>query len=199
MPVNTKEHIILLTLYFSALFSGCRSEQETLWQKIEVNEKQAECLSKYIERLETPDESGYRVDVNERNMHVIKSDVLESLFEGYVFVYVPYEERIREDEKHLRSRTIGLYKTIALDESGSKMYIFPGYGNYEQFADFLRDRGTKVNSMEDAKEIWQAFCQIHKKGGQGDFVKVDRNRWKLARHSTDFRSVSDSEEIREEY
>lgn len=33
----------------------------------------------------------------------------------------------------------------------------------------------------------------------GDFVKIDKNKWKLARHFNDFGSISDSEKIRQEY
>ncbi len=197
--LNINKQVVLLTLYFSALFSGCRSEQGTLWENIEVNQKQAESLGVYIEQLQTPDRNGAYLDVHEDDIHVIKSDVLDSVFKDYVFVYVPYEQKVPKDKRHLYHIAVMLYNTIAIDDTGSKRYIFPGHGNYEQFGDFLRDECIRVKSMEDAKKIWKAFSHIHKKGWQGDFIQADENRWKLARHVNDFRAISDYEEIREEY
>jgi hypothetical protein len=181
--------------------SGCakKSEQVTLWHNIKVNNKQAECLGKYIKDLATPDRSGSYLDVHEHDIRRIESDILESLFKDYVFISLPYELKYTHDAEHY-SRTIGIHHyTIAVNETCNKQYVFWEYGNYEEFGDFLRDEGITVNSIEDAKIIWEAFRDIHNKGSEGDFVKMDNNKWKLARHLNDFRSISDSEEIREEY
>jgi len=174
-------------------------ESSSFWQDIGINERQEKWLNEYIKQKEEKNEDGAYLDVQESYINLIKSEVLSELFKDYIFVGVPYKYKVPKGKKHLYSIPGGLYETIAIDTNGSNTYVFFGHGNYEEFANFLHGHRIKLNTTEDAKKIWKAFCDIHKKGWQGDFIQIDKNKWKLARQVYDFRAISSYEEIKEEY
>lgn len=191
---------ILISIICLAITGSVSCEESImLWMHLGMNKKQSEFLNNYIKQEQKRDEHGIYLDIKEENIVLIKTDVLDKLFKDYIFVCIPYELIPPKGKEKVYSIAYGLYKTIAIDENGKNTYGFFGYGNYEEFADFLRNQHIKVKSKEDAQKIWEAFCHIHQKGWEGDFVQVDENKWKLARQVKDFRSISSYEEIKEEY
>lgn len=200
---QTNMKIVKTTLIFIICLAvnGLASCEEVSksWTHLGINEKQSESLNNYIKQEQKRDEHGIYLDIKEKNIVLIKTDVLDKLFKDYIFVCVPYELIPPKGKEKIYSIAMGLYETIAIDKNGKNTHVFFAYGNYEKFADFLRDQHIKVKSKEDAQKIWEAFCHIHQKGWEGDFIQTEKNKWKLARQVKDFRAISSYEEIQEEY
>ena len=92
----------------------------------------------------------------------ISSDDLRTLFPSYRFAVITWDEleHPRAREKVI-GRAFGLQVTLAIDAASGKGAEFFGSGNYEQFGAFLFERGVMIQGEDDAKRVWNAFCEIH--------------------------------------
>lgn len=115
----------------------------------------------------------------------IEGKAIRSLFPGWAFYALRYSNYIKEgyDGKHV-SLAFGLGHTFAVSpysREGMRLYH---YGNYEEYGHLLRETKVAISNARDAKLVWDAFCEIHRKAWK-DFTveKVSETEWKLGVYS----------------
>ena len=191
--------ILLFCLIWS--FSTLSQAARPLAGALNINTDQEYLLDKYIRELEICNPDGFCTNVNEDNIHEVKSDTLQELFSPYTFLYVPYEFSVPKERLKDYSIPKGMYTVLVLNKNGKEQYVLEGSGNYEGFGFFLQANTVKVESFEDASKIWKAFCAIFRKPWSPDclFPQETENSWKLCPTTTGFRPVSAYEAVKEEY
>jgi hypothetical protein len=109
----------------------------------------------------------------------ISSDVASKLFPEWRFYVVPFRMR-----KHPKSKTRvaiaeGLYSVLGVDSRG-KTFEFYGSGNYDEFGRFLASQGARLRNLDEARQIWRAYCHVHRYGAPLlEPKEVTPTRWHL--------------------
>jgi hypothetical protein len=61
-----------------------------------------------------------------------------------------------------------------------------GTGNFEGYGQFLSKNNVRIKSLDDARLVWLAFCDIHQKLWHSrDFKQVSATEWDLGLYQTD--------------
>lgn len=95
----------------------------------------------------------------------ISSKSLKELFPEYRFFTISWNEAATvggKGDMHV-SRAVGLYSIFAWHPEKSGWTEFYGFGNYEEYGQFLSQQQILLESEDDARLIWECFCDIHQK------------------------------------
>lgn len=105
---------------------------------------------------------------------------LKKLFPGLRFFTVSWIERPSPGkEKEAIGLSGGEYTLICTADGKLAKEIYH-YGNYDPYGDFLATKKVSIRSPEDAKLIWDGFCDLHQKDWQDEpAVKISDTIWHL--------------------
>jgi len=116
-----------------------------------------------------------------------------TLFPGwrfYAFIYSNYKKP-GFDSRPV-SLAAGLGHTLAVSSDSTENVRLLHYGNYETYGDFLIRNKVLVRNSGEAKLVWHAFCEIHRKSWQNYGIeRVSDHVWKLGIYSYD-QTVADA-------
>jgi len=112
----------------------------------------------------------------------------------YVFKYSNYLKKGYEEAAvHLAG---GLGHTLAVDRETGAILQLNHFGNHEAYGDLLKRAGAVLRNSEDARKIWDAFCDIHRKSWKGYAAqRISENEWRLGLYSYD-QTVSEVDGVR---
>jgi len=102
----------------------------------------------------------------------------------YTFSYSNYRrEGFESAAVHLAG---GLGHTLAVSDDPSKTVRLHYHGNYEDYGDLLTKNKISIRDAKDARLVWDAFNEIHRKGWSGYELKsVSDIEWWLGIYSYD--------------
>jgi hypothetical protein len=111
----------------------------------------------------------------------IESKPLQKLFPSHRFFTISWNEMpIDPDKGDTVGRAFGLYVTLAVDQNSGKKSEHFGFGNYEKFGTLLKHNSISIRTQEDARLVWDAFCDLHKKHWKNQGIKrIDSATWHL--------------------
>lgn len=147
---------------------------------IPVNEKDTHwgSVQSEIKRITESDPNSLTINKID-TFGAINTKDTNSLFPGwkfYGFTFSMYPKNPSDKNKvHLASR---LRSTLAVsDPNSAKSFQLYSYKDYEKF---LKMNKIVIRDTNDARLIWDAWCEIHR-GGRKDLKieKVSDNEWKL--------------------
>lgn len=127
------------------------------------------------------EKSGYMVD-EFSVWSEITSPALNRLFPEYRFLSIKWTEKIHPDYETggMFGVGYGLHAIFACRKDAGSFVELSGYGNYEEYGKLLAETGTQLNREEDARLIWDGFCDIHTKQWKDmAFEKISDKEWNL--------------------
>ena len=74
--------------------------------------------------------------------------------------------------------------TLAIGPYPDQTFRISHYGNFETYGDLLNFTEARIENEEDAKRVWQAFCEIHGKAWM-DHEEVCAWEWRLGFYKTE--------------
>lgn len=114
---------------------------------------------------------------------IIDGNDVRSLFPDwkfYGFEYSNYAKNI--SDKNAVHLALGLRQTLAVpsDSNSVRNLRLYNWGNYNEYEELLKINKISIRDANDANLVWNAFCEIHRKGWKDYKVeKVSDNEWKL--------------------
>jgi hypothetical protein len=111
----------------------------------------------------------------------IPTKPLQELFPDYRFYVIYWNEQLVDKTAKMRvSCAAGLQQTAVIHSKTRKMILFPGFGNYEKYGDFLAKEKIVLCDDGKAKLIWDSFCDLHQKRWKNQGIKkISYNQWHL--------------------
>jgi hypothetical protein len=83
-------------------------------------------------------------------------------------------------EKRAGALPQGNAVTLICNSNGKLVREIDHYGNYEPFGEFLAANRVTIRSPEDAKLVWEAFCDLHQKHWKDQrAIKISDTVWHL--------------------
>lgn len=111
----------------------------------------------------------------------IEVDAARRLFPQYRFYLVWWDEEAVDKHNPPLGMAFGLYYTLALGPDGELRH-FQGSGNFEEFGKFLADTKVVLKTSEDAKLVWNAFCEIHRRDwASHPSEHISEKEWRLGK------------------
>lgn len=112
----------------------------------------------------------------------------------YAFLYSNYLKKgFEEAAVHLAGR---LGHTLAVEKETGAILRLDHYGNHVAYGDLLKRAGAVFGNGDDARRIWDAFCEIHCKSWIGYAAqKTAEGEWRLGIYSYD-QTVSETGGVR---
>ena len=106
-------------------------------------------------------------------------DTLKRLFPGLRFFTNAWLERAVPGKGRVSGLGGGEY-TLVCDSKGKLVAEIYHYGNYESFGEILATNKIALRSPEDAKLVWDAFCDVHQKHWKDQpAIRVSDTVWHL--------------------
>ena len=112
----------------------------------------------------------------------IRSPEVVQLFPTLRFTAISWSERPRPKMDHrFDSFAFGLQTTVGVDATKRSIEVeLPGFGNYEEFGNFLAKNRVRICDAADAKTVWDAFCALHFKHCKDQkAVRISDSIWHL--------------------
>lgn len=108
-------------------------------------------------------------------------DAALRLFPHYRFYVLCWDEEAVDKQNPPVGMGLGLYYTLALGADG-EIRRFQGTGNFEEFGKFLSDAKVALKTSEDAKLVWNAFCEIHRRDwASHPSERISEKEWRLGK------------------
>ena len=106
----------------------------------------------------------------------------------YLFTYSMYKINVADRA----SLAFGLKSTLAVSDSNPiKTFVIYNSIDYEKF---LKLNKISIHDVNDAKLVWNSWCEIHRKGTKDLKVeKISDNEWRLGINSNEQTISSDNE------
>jgi hypothetical protein len=160
--------------------------KDTTLCPVQEGEVNWDIVQKEIERIEKIDSSSPIANKVRREGR-IKGNAIQFLFPRwafYAFEYFNYQRKGFED-KHANLAG-GLGHTVAVASESKEIMRLCHYGNYEDYGNLLKEAKITINNIDDARLVWDAFCEIHRKKWKSQKTeKVSETEWKLGILSID--------------
>lgn len=121
----------------------------------------------------------------------VQSAAVNDLFPLLRFAAITWDERVHPEAKNKKdigwNYAFGLQVTIGVDRSSNQIkYKFDGYGNYEPFGKLLADNQIRIRNAEDARTVWEAFCDLHFKHWKSQpAIRKSESVWHLGDVTSD--------------
>lgn len=114
-------------------------------------------------------------------------DSLKTLFPQHRFFAISWSEGAAPGmEKEAIGLAVGLEATLVCDAAGKTIKELHHTGNYEAFGELLNAARVTIRTNDDAKLVWNAFCDIHQRHWQKQpAMKVDDKTWHLGKVTID--------------
>ncbi len=161
-------------------------EKDTNWNIVQTEIER-------ITKLDPNSPTGIKID-NFGALNVKDANFLFPDWRFYGFDYSMYVKK--EEDKHKVSIPFGLGFSLAVssEPNNVKTFKFYNYGNYDEYGKFLIVNKIPIYNANDAKLVWDAFCEIHRKAWKSYKNKnVSNNEWKLGMSSGDQGISADNE------
>ncbi|MBM80609.1 MAG: hypothetical protein CMJ78_08460 [Planctomycetaceae bacterium] len=117
----------------------------------------------------------------------VNSSAAEKMFPNWRYAAVRWDEKRNPKWKKPVSLAARLSKTLVIDAKRKKIVAeLYGWGNYEAFGKLIVDRRVKIKDAKQARLVWTAFCELHRKFSPT--AKIERasdNEWRLGISSYD--------------
>ncbi len=76
--------------------------------------------------------------------------------------------------------------TLICDPDGELVAEIYHYGNYDSYGDFLAAKKISIRSPQDAKLVWEGFCDLYQKHWKDNpAIKVSETVWHLGDNTID--------------
>lgn len=112
--------------------------------------------------------------------HELPSAALKQIFPGRRFFTVGWFEHPVPGKEKQASGLGGVEFTIACNRDGNVVSEIYHYGNYEPYGVLLAEAKRSIRSTEDAKLLWDAFCDLHQKHWKHQpAIRVSDTVWHL--------------------
>ena len=138
-------------------------------------------LKKFIASIEQSSDEAV-IHTVEGPILATSSATLTALFPGWKFYVVPFEMKKNPDYQGNVSIASGLYSVLGVGKVGKRAEFF-GYGNYDEFGQFLADNRIRIRAARDAERITTAYYHIYRRGRPKIKPrKSGPNAWHLSPH-----------------
>jgi hypothetical protein len=108
----------------------------------------------------------------------IKGKAVRELFPDHRFFVLVWDEKrkpLPPGTPRPSGLAVALHSSIAVDKKGTATNLGRGSG----FGDFLAETGVKISNVDDARLVWNAFCEIARQERKGKIEKVSDHVWRL--------------------
>jgi hypothetical protein len=114
-------------------------------------------------------------------------DSLKTLFPDHRFFATSWSEmHAPGKEKEVMGLAAGLETTLVCDAKGKLVKEVHHTGNYEAFGELLNSEKVVIRTADDAKLVWEAFCDIHQRHWKDQpAIKIDDRKWHLGDKTID--------------
>ena len=111
---------------------------------------------------------------------------LKKLFPGLRFFTASWDERPAPGKEKQALGLGGGEYTLICSADGKLAKEIYHYGNYDPYGDFLATKKVSIRSPEDAKLVWDGFCDLHQKHWQDQSaIKISDTIWHLGNKTID--------------
>jgi hypothetical protein len=171
-------------LAIATVLTLCAASAQTRWDqlaKVVDTDLAAPALNEWQQSVEGKYRQGGVVVPTFSSWFVLSFDSLKTLFPQHRFFAVSWSEKPAPGkEKEAIGLAFGLEATLVCDATGKTIKEFHHSGNYEALGEFLNAAKVAIRTNDDAKLVWNAFCDIHQKHWQKQpAIKVDDKTWHL--------------------
>jgi hypothetical protein len=184
--MRTFAYITMLMLAVGAASAQIDVPSDTTLAPIEKSDAHWKIIQMEIEQITkgaTESPIGNRLERVGR----IEGKAIRTLFPGWKFYSLTYSNYAKKgvDARSL-SLAAHLGHTIAVAlNSREKKKLFH-FGNHEEYGSLLIETKAAISNTDDAELVWDAFCEIHRKGWKGRNVeKISETEWKIGITSYD--------------
>ena len=127
------------------------------------------------------DDPRARIRLDFSDWREVASADLTALFPGHRFAHVFWDEvQLPKVRRYIPGLAVGEQVTLAVNSTTTRVIELHPYGNYEGFGQLLADGAVSIQTQDDAKKIWTAFCTLHdKEWNDQAIVRVDATTWHL--------------------
>jgi hypothetical protein len=155
--------------------------------KVEDSDPAVPALKEWQKSIEAKYRQGGVIVPSFSSWFVLSFDSLKSLFPQHRFFAVSWSERPAPGkEKEAIGLAFGLETTLVCDAAGKIIKEVHHTGNYEAFGELLNAAKVAIRTNDDAKLVWNAFCDIHQKHWQKQpAIKIDDKTWHLGAVTND--------------
>jgi hypothetical protein len=149
--------------------------------KVSDSDSAAPALKEWQQSVESKYRQGGVAVPTFSSWFVLSFDSLKTLFPQHRFFAVSWSERPAPGkEKEAIGLAFGLEATLVCNAAGKTIKEVHHTGNYEAFGELLNDAKVAIRTSDDAKLVWNAFCDIHQKHWQEQpAIKIDNKTWHL--------------------
>lgn len=162
----------------------CFASAQTRWDqltKVVDTDPAAPALREWQQSVEGKYRQGGVVVPTFSSWFVLSFDSLKALFPHQRFFAVSWSEKAAPGkEKEAVGLAFGLEATLVCDAAGKIIKEVHHTGNYEAFGELLNASKVAIRTSDDAKLVWNAFCDIHQRHWQKQpAIKVGDKTWHL--------------------
>jgi hypothetical protein len=149
--------------------------------KISKNNPDLVTLKNWQETTQKKYDKGGIIQPQFSDWSEISTPTLLKLFPSYRFYTISWNESAAEkSKKEYVACAYGLYVILSVQQETKEIKEYSGYGNYESFGELLRVAKIRITSKEQAKLIWDAFCDLHQKYWKDQAIKqINAKKWHL--------------------
>ena len=113
-------------------------------------------------------------------------DSLTTLLSKHRFFTISGSEKTAPGKEEVIGLAMNLSRTVVCDPEGKIIKTLSHWGNYEEFGELLHASNVSIRSHDDAKLVWNAFCDSHQRHWhKHQATRIDEKTWHLGDHTID--------------
>lgn len=180
------KHLLTLVIVFALSTAGAQIRWQQLTQ-ITDSDPAAPTLKKWQQSIEADSRKHGDIVATFTPWYALPFASLRTLFPQHRFYAVSWSQHPPPGtEKNALGLALGIETTLVCDATGNLVKEVQHTGNYEAFGELLHASHVTLRTADDAKLVWNAFCDIHQKHWQElPAIKVDDKTWHLGDETRD--------------
>lgn len=178
--------LFTLAAVFTLSVANAQIRQDQL-TKLADSDSATPALKEWLQSVEANYKQGGVVVPTFSAWFVLSFDSLKTLFPQHRFFAISWSESaVPGKEKETLGLASGLETTLVCDAAGKTVKELHHTGNYEAFGELLKSAKITIRTNDDAKLVWNAFCDVHQKHWQKQpAIKIDDRTWHLGDETRD--------------
>ena len=175
---------VKLLITVAAMLSLGAASGQIRWEKmtaVEDSNPAAATLKECQQGVEDDYKKGGLIVPTFSSWFEMPFDSLKSMFPDCRFFVISWSERPAPGkENEVLGLASGIEGTIVCDAKGKLVKKLQQSGNYGEFGELLHSAKVTIRTADDAKRVWEAFCDIHQRHWKDQpAIKIDDRKWHL--------------------
>lgn len=174
-------YLVFLLFLSQGHLAGQAEQNETLiYQEISPDNPDNRILDEWLGNQKMSMEQGRMIQVTFKPWQEFSGPALKELLPHHRFYLTSYRGTTTRKGRGKVKDEFFITVLASVDQSSRTLRIYDEYGNYEPFADLLREGRIVIDSQLQARRVWDAFCELHRKAWRDQPSRqIDDYEWWL--------------------